>query len=174
MAAKKSSSESKTPTIFQKFASAQITTYDSSNTSEIMIEGELYRFATHPEARCMPQYLALKGIGWGTFKYWMKNSWRIKNAYEHTVAMLWCRWFDFIHDNKKLPAHHIKLAEKFLNVYDDNLIHILNEKTRAQAQASATQPVPATYKTENYQTLEIEEPYKSKYEEQERKRKEEE
>lgn len=158
------------PTIYEKFADAGVKTYDHETTSEWQIANELSSFGEHPDARCIPQFLALKGVGWGTFKYWMKSSWRIKNAYEHTLSMLWCRWFDFIADNKKLPAHHIKMAEKFLNVYDDNLINILNDKAKAQSQAQAATIVTTAYKTENYQTLEMEEPYKSKYEEQEKKR----
>lgn len=156
----------KKPTIHDKFKDAKVLPYDK-NQHEYDICDEIKRWAHHPEARCIPQYLALKGIGWGTMKYWIERSYPLKNAYEHAIAILWCRWFDFFFDNKKLPPHHIKMAEKYLNVYDGNLIHILNEKAREEAKA---QIVHKTYHAEDYRTLEVEGIYKEKYEENEKKR----
>lgn len=159
----------KKPTIHEKFKSAKVQPYDKDQ-HEYDICNEIKRWAHHPEARCIPQYLALKGIGWGTFKYWIERSYPLKNAYEHAISVLWCRWFDYLIENKKIPSHHIRMAEKYLNVYDGNLIHILNEKAKEAAQAQIA--APRNYTAEDYRTLEMEGEFKKKYEENEKKRKE--
>lgn len=159
------------PSIFDKFKNAKVVPYDK-NQSEYDVGHEIKRWAHHPDARCIPQYLALKGIGWGTFKYWIEQSYYLKNAYEHAITVLWCRWFDFLMENKKIPSHHIRMAEKYLNVYDANLIHIINEKAKDLAKAQTIDTTPRQYTVEDYQTLEMEGEYKKKYEENEAKRRE--
>lgn len=155
------------PQIQEKFKSLRFSRWDPQQESERVIIKQMVEFAHHPDARTVPQFLALKEIGYETLKYWTTKSYKLKNAYQAMLSILWCKWFDFAMDSKKLPSHQAKILEKYLNLYDEHLFDAMttNAKEIASAQASSR-----NYTSENYQTIGLTKPYKKLYEENDGKR----
>lgn len=154
--------------IKERFKSLRIRPWDPSLEVERHIIKQMIDFAHHPEARTVPQFLALKEIGWKTLKYWTTKSYRFNNAYQAMLSILWCKWFDFAMDSKKLPAHQAKIVDKYLNIYDENLFEAMSERAKEIAGAAST--ATAAYTAENYKALPLETPYKEIYQDNDRKR----
>lgn len=147
----------------EKFKSANVLPYCRQVDSDRSLSAEMIRFAHHKEARTIPQFLALKEIGWSTLHNFMEESHYLKNSFQTMASILWCKWFDFAMETKRLPAHQAKIVEKYLNIYDGHSWEVSNAKAKeiAVAQASA----PRHYVVEDYQKAELQAPYKEIYDE---------
>lgn len=128
---------------------------------------QMIEFAKHSQARTVPQFLALKEIGYSTLRHWQDYSPRIRSTYQAMVSILWCKWFDFAMDSDSLPAHQAKILDKYLNLYDEHAFEIMTNKAKEMAVSQLT---AKAYAVENYQAMQLEGLYKEKYQQNESKR----
>ncbi len=122
----------------------------------------MLEFAEKEDSLIIPQFLALKGIGYPFLKYFVSVSPKVANSFEIMKSKLCNRWLSKGLTMDNLSPHMAKVMIKYIRLYDSHGFDLEQEARQQIAVAEKTAEVK-TIIAENYQDAKLDAKYETLY-----------
>lgn len=122
----------------------------------------MLEWVTLEDSLTFPDFLQSRGIGLFYFKYFQQISDKVNNTYECVKYQLHNRWLKKAMTQTEIPAHQVKILNKYLNLYDSHARDLVQQDRLAVAEVEKT--IEHHYSSDNYANSQLEPTYQVHFE----------